>query len=91
MLYSGRNVCNHWLLDECKFGQNCVYAHDKTYLPENGWWTNNITKRQMREKMEEFQDAKRMVHRLLHPRSQPSWAEYNYHGIDDYLDDFGYY
>ena len=30
----GRNVCNFWLFDECKFGEKCLYAHSKEYLPE---------------------------------------------------------
>ncbi|KAI9065693.1 hypothetical protein FKP32DRAFT_1674525 [Trametes sanguinea] len=37
----GRNVCVYWLLGECLFGaERCVYAHDRTYLPERGWWDN---------------------------------------------------
>ncbi|KAI8976349.1 hypothetical protein BD414DRAFT_496656 [Trametes punicea] len=37
----GRNVCIYWLLGECRFGDGrCVYAHDRTYLPERGWWTD---------------------------------------------------
>ncbi|KAI0704396.1 hypothetical protein C8T65DRAFT_653864, partial [Cerioporus squamosus] len=36
----GRNVCLSWLLGECYSGVLCVYAHDKTYLPERGWWTS---------------------------------------------------
>lgn len=37
----GRNVCVYWLLDECRFGaEQCVYAHERTYLPSGGgqWW-----------------------------------------------------
>ncbi|KAL1942219.1 hypothetical protein VTO73DRAFT_6283 [Trametes versicolor] len=36
----GRNVCVYWLLDECRLGaEQCVYAHDRTYLPTGGqWW-----------------------------------------------------
>jgi len=27
------------LFDECRFGDSkCIYSHDKTYLPEHGWW-----------------------------------------------------
>lgn len=38
---SGRNVCLMWLLGRCRFGDvRCVYAHDKTYLPQRGWWNN---------------------------------------------------
>lgn len=30
----------YWLLDECRLGaEQCVYAHDRTYLPTGGqWW-----------------------------------------------------
>ncbi|KAF4614612.1 hypothetical protein D9613_003397 [Agrocybe pediades] len=35
----GKNVCIDFLLGDCKFGDaKCIYSHDKTYLPENGWW-----------------------------------------------------
>ncbi|KAJ4486342.1 hypothetical protein J3R30DRAFT_3445981 [Lentinula aciculospora] len=34
----GRNVCLHYLIDRCIFGDRCWYAHEKTYLPSNGWW-----------------------------------------------------
>lgn len=35
----GRNVCMHFLLGDCKFGNSvCVYSHDKTYLPSGRWW-----------------------------------------------------
>ncbi|KAJ4494355.1 hypothetical protein C8R41DRAFT_829828 [Lentinula lateritia] len=34
----GRNVCLHFLIDRCKFGDQCWYAHEKMYLPSNGWW-----------------------------------------------------
>lgn len=33
-------MCVYWLLDECRLGaEQCVYAHDRTYLPTGGqWW-----------------------------------------------------
>ncbi|KAJ3506954.1 hypothetical protein NLJ89_g6573 [Agrocybe chaxingu] len=34
----GRNVCVNFLMGNCKFGDKCVYSHDKTYLPAQGWW-----------------------------------------------------
>lgn len=35
----GRNVCTHYLLSNCTHGaQKCVYSHDRTHLPESGWW-----------------------------------------------------
>ena len=38
----GRNVCVYWLLGLCRFAaaDKCMYAHDATYLPERGWWTD---------------------------------------------------
>ncbi|OSD02333.1 hypothetical protein PYCCODRAFT_1390492 [Trametes coccinea BRFM310] len=37
----GRNVCIYWLFGDCRFGdKRCVYAHDRTYLPERGWWND---------------------------------------------------
>lgn len=53
LLYSrsGRNVCLYWLLlDECKNGNACAYAHDKTYLPTSGWWTNEKRLNRIRER-----------------------------------------
>ncbi|KAE9410907.1 hypothetical protein BT96DRAFT_983585 [Gymnopus androsaceus JB14] len=44
----GRNVCLHFLIDRCKFDDRCWYAHDKTYLPSNGWWHD--------ESLGEYQD-----------------------------------
>ncbi|OBZ73333.1 Serine/threonine-protein phosphatase T [Grifola frondosa] len=43
MLKAGRNVCAHWLIDACRFGDRCVYAHDRTYLPRDGWWNDRGT------------------------------------------------
>ena len=37
-----RNVCLSWLLGECRSGDECVYAHDKEYLPPQGWWTDDV-------------------------------------------------
>ncbi|KAL1942221.1 hypothetical protein VTO73DRAFT_6285 [Trametes versicolor] len=46
----GRNVCIYWLLDECRFGDaKCQYAHDRTYLPERGWWTDEARNARLRE------------------------------------------
>ena len=37
--FRGRNVCTHRLLNNCRYGaEKCVYSHDFTYLPDNGWW-----------------------------------------------------
>ncbi|KAI0641698.1 hypothetical protein C8Q79DRAFT_1014122 [Trametes meyenii] len=37
----GRNVCIYWLFGDCRFGTSkCVYAHDRTYLAERGWWAD---------------------------------------------------
>lgn len=30
-----------WLLGLCRFDDNCIYAHDKTYLPPGGWWADS--------------------------------------------------
>ncbi|KAI0704397.1 hypothetical protein C8T65DRAFT_830765 [Cerioporus squamosus] len=50
----GRNVCISWLLGECFFGDKCVYAHDKTYLPARGWWTDEERLQRLRENFEEI-------------------------------------
>ncbi|KAJ2914216.1 hypothetical protein MD484_g6210, partial [Candolleomyces efflorescens] len=35
----GKNVCLHFLLGDCKFGDlNCIYSHDDRYLPPPAWW-----------------------------------------------------
>ncbi|RXW20254.1 hypothetical protein EST38_g5590 [Candolleomyces aberdarensis] len=35
----GKNVCLHYLLGDCKFGDmNCIYSHDDRYLPLPEWW-----------------------------------------------------
>ncbi|KAJ3719714.1 hypothetical protein C8R42DRAFT_97197 [Lentinula raphanica] len=36
----GRNVCLHFLINRCKSGDECSYAHEKLYLPSNGWWND---------------------------------------------------
>lgn len=30
-----------WLFEACKFEDRCAYAHDKTYLPAQGWWSDD--------------------------------------------------
>lgn len=50
----GRNVCVYWLLGHCRFDERCVYAHDKTYLPVTGWWTDAVRLTRLRK---EFSDA----------------------------------
>ncbi|EIW52918.1 uncharacterized protein TRAVEDRAFT_31918 [Trametes versicolor FP-101664 SS1] len=45
----GRNVCMYWLLDTCEKGDACEYAHDKTYLPPSGWWTDEKRQGRIRE------------------------------------------
>ncbi|TBU44822.1 TPR-like protein [Dichomitus squalens] len=52
----GRNVCVYWLLGHCRFAAEgkCVYAHDATYLPARGWWTDTARLERMRA---EFDDA----------------------------------
>ncbi|KZP09236.1 hypothetical protein FIBSPDRAFT_242463 [Athelia psychrophila] len=32
----GRNVCMRHLIDSCKFGNTCVYAHTSEFLPDSG-------------------------------------------------------
>nr|VWO98387.1 Protein gmr [Ganoderma boninense] len=41
----GRNVCLSWLMGHCRFAVDdmCVYAHDASYLPEHGWWTDTAS------------------------------------------------
>ncbi|KAI0264880.1 hypothetical protein BC834DRAFT_237320 [Gloeopeniophorella convolvens] len=34
----GRNVCLDFLLGMCSKDKQCPYAHEKNYLPHNGWW-----------------------------------------------------
>lgn len=48
-MHSGRNVCMYWLLDTCEKGDACEYAHDKTYLPPSGWWTDEKRQGRIRE------------------------------------------
>ncbi|RPD52547.1 hypothetical protein L226DRAFT_496202 [Lentinus tigrinus ALCF2SS1-7] len=56
----GRNVCVSWLVGECRFGDRCVYAHEKIYLPARGWWTNKIRLEHLREKFDDFACEDRM-------------------------------
>ncbi|KAI0631742.1 hypothetical protein C8Q77DRAFT_157668 [Trametes polyzona] len=51
----GRNVCLYWLLGQCRFGDGrCAYAHDRTYLPQGGWWTKT---RRLARMYQAFDDA----------------------------------
>ncbi|CDO78199.1 hypothetical protein BN946_scf184770.g2 [Trametes cinnabarina] len=51
----GRNVCIYWLLGTCRYGdERCIYAHDDTYLPKAGWWTNT---RRLDRLRQQFSDA----------------------------------
>lgn len=45
---SGRNVCAHFLLGECRLG-SCMYSHDKTYLPSGRWWDSEWKRSTIRE------------------------------------------
>ena len=40
----------YWLLGHCRFfaASECVYAHDATYLPGRGWWTDTARLERMR-------------------------------------------
>jgi hypothetical protein len=54
---SGRNVCLFHLLEvPCRFGEKCVYTHDRTFLPP-GWWNfKNEAIRDFRVMMAELRD-----------------------------------
>ena len=32
-------MCVLWLVGRCALGDRCGYAHDRTYLPSHGWWS----------------------------------------------------
>lgn len=47
----GRNVCALWILGLCQFRDaKCYYAHDKTYLPQYGWWSNQSRVQGLKER-----------------------------------------
>ena len=64
MPHSGRNVCLHYLVGSCKFGDlKCIYSHSKDFLPKNGWWKTDEGRRNCREKMDlEKEDRKATRH-----------------------------
>ncbi|KAI9065683.1 TPR-like protein [Trametes sanguinea] len=54
----GRNVCVYWLLGTCRYGdERCIYAHDRTYLPKEGWWTNTRRVDRMRRRFAKAVEA----------------------------------
>ncbi|KAH9896002.1 hypothetical protein C8Q73DRAFT_690462 [Cubamyces lactineus] len=75
----GRNVCIYWLLGECRFGkERCVYAHDRTYLPPNGWWTDearNAGLRNATNALFEFCSRRHAPKALLAEAAKPDWRE----------------
>ena len=75
----GRNVCVYWLLGECRFGkERCVYAHDRTYLPPNGWWTDEVRNAGLRKATNtlfEFCSRRHAPKALLAEAAKPDWRE----------------
>ena len=43
----------YWLVGQCRYEHRCLYAHDSTYLPERGWWTDERRLARLRETFEE--------------------------------------
>ena len=56
--HRGRNVCLHYLMGTCKFGDlKCIYSHSKEFLPKDGWWTTENGIRNVRDGLE-FQNRR---------------------------------
>ncbi|EIW52990.1 TPR-like protein, partial [Trametes versicolor FP-101664 SS1] len=75
----GRNVCVYWLLDECRFNDaKCQYAHDRTYLPARGWWTDEGRNREMRELADRTFDVvprRYLPQAFLAEAAKPQWRQ----------------
>ncbi|KAJ7615529.1 hypothetical protein FB45DRAFT_935917 [Roridomyces roridus] len=55
----GKNVCLYLLLDACKFGDKCIYSHDRSYLPTNtkaAWWEDEARVAEMRERIDKVKE-----------------------------------
>lgn len=58
-LHRGRNVCLHYLLRTCKFGDfKCVYSHSKEFLPKDGWWTTEDGVRNVKDSLQSWKEIK---------------------------------
>ena len=65
----------YFLLGNCKFGSiECVYAHEKTYLPTGRWWEDEGKRLMLR-----------YVMNSLHPAESPAFMPYMFGLIDDRL------
>ncbi|GBE85518.1 hypothetical protein SCP_0800350 [Sparassis crispa] len=82
----GRNVCKMWLLDACSHPNSCYYAHDRTFLPRQGWWADRQHLEEMRQYAQELQYRgmrQKDIERAVDAR-WPGWAVIQ----DEYIDDY---
>ncbi|TRM58004.1 hypothetical protein BD626DRAFT_411084 [Schizophyllum amplum] len=95
----GQNVCLHFLLGDCRFGDDkCIYSHRRKDLPAGGWWDDahqtDIVRKHVRSSLRKaakpsFRGQRGSAHR----RGPSSSSSKFYSGpafmeMDDFDDDY---
>ncbi|KAH9946733.1 hypothetical protein B0H21DRAFT_387638 [Amylocystis lapponica] len=86
-----RNVCTLWLLGVCA-DTGCAYAHDRTYLPRRGWWTDEGRCARVRECLlhlgeEAPKQAEGVLRAFALSWRRDSWANGDYYDEDAEVDE----
>lgn len=73
-----------WLLGVCNLSEtHCHYAHDKTYLPTRGWWTDEVRCAKLKDlsprlRFAGYTDAPTLASLALQPWHGEKWFLFPY-------------